>query len=114
MATAKDTVKPGCPIPAKLHWPQLNSALFSHTVSRSEEGASLWKVLRERRFLHHGPITTTIPARTQLVRTEKVPTVGEGVHFFIPNLTITPVSSDRVIQSPDQLTQKKPLSFLWS
>lgn len=115
MATAKDTAKPGCPIPAKLHCPQLNSALFFHTVSLSEDKEHPFGKFPKREDLStRGPITTTVPARTQLVHAEKTPKVGEAVHVFIPNLTTTPASSDRVTQSPDQLTQKKPLSFLWS
>lgn len=94
--------------PCRAAWPQLNSALFFHTVSLSEDKEHPFGKFPEREdFSTHGPITTTVPARTQLVHTEKMPKVGEGVHFSTPNLTITPASSDRVIQSPDQLTQKK-------
>lgn len=59
MTAAKDNAKPGCPIPAKLHWPQLNSALFSHMVSLSEDKEHPFGKFPEKEdFSTRGPITT--------------------------------------------------------
>lgn len=63
MAAAKCTAKQGWPVPIPLDWPQLNSVLFFHMVSRTEDekhpsGSS-------RRWLHPSPQHHYLPCQDQ-------------------------------------------------